>query len=105
MGRNFLNAFIGNSRFPGIKLLDRSARRFGIELTSRGWSASARMHVVCGGFCGRVSRAFGLDSAQRWGDRSAFGLLHLGIARVDGVLPVSGADGGEVSRGSFCPQG
>lgn len=130
MSRNFLNAFIGDSRFPGIKLPDRSARRFGIEVTSRGGPASACLHVVRGGCYGRVPeavcasgenrsgvgevvfsadqvafRAFGLDPAQRWGDRLAFGFLHPGIAVVDGMLPVGGMDGSEVSRGSFGPQG
>src|SRR5579863_3322493 len=46
MSRNFLNAFTRDSRFPGIKLPDRPARRLGIELTSRGMPASACLHVV-----------------------------------------------------------
>ena len=46
MSRNFLNVFNGDSRFPGIKLLDRPARRLGIELTPRGRPASAYLDVV-----------------------------------------------------------
>jgi len=46
MSRDFLNAFNGDSRFPGIKLLDRPARRLGIEITPRGRPASACLHVV-----------------------------------------------------------
>jgi hypothetical protein len=52
-----------------------------------------------------VFRVFGPGPARGWGDRFTFGFLHLGIAVVDGVLPVGGIDVSAVSRSSFCPQG
>jgi hypothetical protein len=88
MSCNFLNAFIGNSRFSGIELLDRSARRLGIEVTPRGRSTGTRRSVCRGSF-------------------SSHGLEAVGVADsvADGVLPVRGIDGSAVGRAAFYTHG
>jgi hypothetical protein len=90
VSRNFLNAFVRDSRCPGIKLLDRAARGLRIEFTSRGGPASACLRVVPRSAVVLV-----------WG-RSDPGSCRRPVG--DG-LPVGGIDGCAESRGSFCPQG
>jgi hypothetical protein len=70
---NFMDAFFTDFRFPGIKLADRSARRFGIEVAPRGRTPGTRRDVCHGSFLGRATV-------------------------VGGVLPVGGFDGSAVSH-------
>jgi hypothetical protein len=80
MGGNFLNAFISDFRFLGIKLTDRPARRLGIEVAPRGRAPCARWDVCRGSF-------------------SSYG------PAVDGLLLVGGFDGSAVSRAPLDTQG